>query len=106
MLLIGQSSGLAREGMVDDDDDSSDDEANDSAPTAASSSARDIFSVSAALESYDEMVQMADVNADASSERNAPILTPNMLQEQNKKALQNDPNSSGERKLRQLERLQ
>ena len=35
VLLTGQASGLAREGIVDDDDDSSDDEANDSAPTAA-----------------------------------------------------------------------
>ena len=73
VLLTGQASGLAREGIVDDDDDSSDDKANDSSPTAASSSTRDIFSVSAALDSYDEMVQMAGVNAHASSERNAPI---------------------------------
>jgi len=73
VLLTGQASGLAREGIVDDDNDSSGNEAGSTAPTAVLPSAQDIFSVPAALESYDEMVKMADVNADASSERNAPI---------------------------------
>ena len=34
-----------------------------------------------------------------------PILTPDILNEQNKKALRNGPNISGKRKLLQLERL-
>jgi len=40
------------------------------------------------------------------SEKRPPILTPDILLEQNKKALRNGPNISGKRKLLQLERLQ
>ena len=49
---------------------------------------------------------MHELSADDTVEGIAPILTPEMLHQQNEKALRNDPNLSGKRKLRQLERLQ
>ena len=66
VLLTGQASGLAHEGIFDNDGNSSiDDDTNVSTAVADIPSARTIFSISSALDAYDEMHCMALVSADA-----------------------------------------
>ena len=50
--------------------------------------------------------KVENAQRESGSVKRSPIRTPDILNEQNKKALRNDPNISGKRKLLQLERLQ
>ena len=72
-------------------------------------SGRHVSDVEHAFDCFEMMVKAKKVeNAQRESDsvKRPPILTPDILNEQNKKALRNDPNISGKRKLLQLERLQ
>ena len=71
--------------------------------------AREIFGISSALDEFKNMVNMKKVELkqrESGSKKRPPILTPEILEEQNVKALRNDTNFLGKRKLMQLERLQ
>ena len=52
------------------------------------------------------LAKKVNAQRESGSVKRPPILTPDILNEQNKKALRNDPNISGKRKLLQLMRLQ
>jgi len=111
ILITGQPTGLAREGLEQDDADNDTDEEGDEPMPEANEekSARHIFGIDDALDAYDMMVKAKLVETaqrESGSDKRPPILTPDILKEQNYKALRNDPNKSGRRKLRQLERLQ
>ena len=105
VLVTGQQTGLAREG-IGMGDESSDESKS---PIAECDSARHIFSLDDAIGSFDEMSKHRRVDGElqaSGSRKRAPILTADILTEQNEKAIRNDPNFSGKTKLRQLERHQ
>mmetsp|Transcript_44335 Transcript_44335/g.94357 ORF Transcript_44335/g.94357 Transcript_44335/m.94357 type:complete len:877 (+) Transcript_44335:1360-3990(+) len=122
VLLTAQPTSLAREGLQNED--SGDDEPDEPSPpedseatnveptpeqTAAIESARRVFDVSAAWTMYNDMVQMKSVEKalrDSGDKKRPPVFTPQILEEQANKALRSGPNSSGKRKLCQLERHQ
>ena len=110
VLVTGQPTGLAHEGLSanNDGNNSSDDEEEEVTPETAkqSESARVVFGIADALDAYDKMCKMKAVGKaqkEAGKTKRPPVLEPAYLEEQNQKALRNDPNSSGKRKLRQLE---
>lgn len=111
ILITGQPTGLAREGLdendLDTDEESDDDEHMSDANEVKSG--RHIFGIEHAMKCFDMMVKskmVENAERESGSDKRPPILTPEILQEQNRKALRNDPNRSGKRKLIQLERLQ
>ncbi|KAL7456981.1 hypothetical protein ACHAWC_008439 [Mediolabrus comicus] len=106
VLITGQPTGLAKEGL-DENDVDTDEEGEDE--DEVTKSGRDVFGLDDALECFDNMVKAKMVEKaqrESGSNKRPPILTPEILQEQNRKAMRNDPNRSGKRKLQQLERLQ
>mmetsp|Transcript_10347 Transcript_10347/g.17580 ORF Transcript_10347/g.17580 Transcript_10347/m.17580 type:complete len:762 (-) Transcript_10347:731-3016(-) len=112
ILITGQPTGLAREGLdvndADTDEEREDDEHTSDAD-AMMKSGRHVFGIEHALNCFGEMVKskiVENAQRESGSDKRPPILTPEILQEQNRKALRNDPNRSGKRKLLQLERLQ
>jgi hypothetical protein len=109
ILITGQPTGLAREGLNGVLDESDSD--TDKIPQAdgKSSSARCVFGMADAFNKYESMMKSYLVDKeqrDSGSNKRPPILTEEILKKQNDKALRNDPNQSGKRKLCQLERLQ
>mmetsp|Transcript_14350 Transcript_14350/g.24033 ORF Transcript_14350/g.24033 Transcript_14350/m.24033 type:complete len:730 (-) Transcript_14350:42-2231(-) len=109
ILITGQPTGLAREGLDEGDAEADTDEEGDEPMSDAAKSGRHIFGIENAFAAYDSLVKANRVKKaqqESGSEKRPPILTPDILKEQNSKALRNDPNNSGRRKLRQLERLQ
>jgi len=111
VLITGQPTGLAREGLNEKDADT--DEINEAEEEMSNvyevKSGRHVFGIENEYDCFEMMVKAKKVeNAqrESGSEKRPPILTPDILKEQNKKALRNDPNISGKRKLLQLERLQ
>ncbi len=79
------------------------------ATAVALDSAKNVFSIDDALSSFDIMADANAVFKEAKRKRSSkrpPILTPEILEEQNAKAIHNDPNVSGKRKLLHLERHQ
>jgi hypothetical protein len=106
VLITGQPTGLAKEGL-DENDVDTDEEGEDE--EEVTKSGRHVFGLDDALECFDNMVKAKVVEKaqrESGSNKRPPILTPEILQEQNRKAMRNDPNRSGKRKLQQLERLQ
>ena len=110
ILITGQPTGLAKEGLDENDADTDEeDDGEEMCDADEVKSGRHIFGIGDALDCFDMMVKsklVEEAQRDSGSEKRPPILTPEILQEQRRKALRNDPNRSGKRKLQQLERLQ
>eukprot|EP00986_Skeletonema_menzelii_P021274 scaffold33840_cov171-Skeletonema_menzelii.AAC.1 len=112
ILITGQPTGLAREGLDEnnaDTDEEREDDDEEMSDADKMKSGRHIFGIDDALKCFDMMMKSKVVEKaqrDSGSDKRPPILTQEILQEQRKKALRNDPNRSGKRKLLQLERLQ
>jgi hypothetical protein len=105
VLVTGELTGLAREGINAGDDSSAESETE----CVEIESACQIFSIDDALQSFDEMTTHQKVNEElkaSGNKKQAPILSVDLLMQQNEKAFHNDPNYSGKTKLRQLERHQ
>ena len=108
VLITGQPTGLERIGLrpADADTDSNESHGSDS---SEEKSAKGVFGIADALSEYKTMVKMKAVEAalkESGSKKAPPVLSPSILEEQNKKAIKNNPNISGKQKLRQLERHQ
>ena len=76
---------------------------------AGDTSARGIFSIATAIYKYKNMVTMKKSEVkqrQSGNSKKPPILSPDILEKQNLRALQNNPNCSGKQNLMQLERLQ
>ena len=114
ILITGQPTGLAKEGLAGVSN-ASDEEASDDDTVVVHEikdkdhSARNIFGISDALTGYLTMVKhniVDNMQRDIGDDKRPPILTKEILKKQNDRALRNDPNQSGKRKLCQLERHQ
>ena len=111
--ITGQPTGLSKEGLGDvtnaSDEESDDDTAAVCLNKDKDESARNIFGISDALSGYLTIVKHNIVDKsqrDIGANKRPPILTQEILKMQNDRALINDPNQSGKRKLCQLERHQ
>ena len=114
ILITGQPTGLAKEGLADvtnasDEEESDDDTAVECQNNNKNESARHIYGISDALAGYLTMVKhniVDKVQRDIGANKRPPILSQEILKKQNESALRNDPNQSGKRKLCQMERHQ
>jgi len=111
VFITGQPTGLAREGLNEKNADT--DEENEAEEEMSNDyevkSGRHVFGIEHAFHCFEMMAKAKKVEntqRESGSMKRPPILTPDILNEQNKKALRNDPNISGKRKLLQLKRLQ
>eukprot|EP00804_Cyclotella_cryptica_P028615 CCRYP_020606-RA/>CCRYP_020606-RA protein AED:0.36 eAED:0.42 QI:0/0/0/1/1/1/2/0/166 len=112
ILIMDQPTGLAREGLTNecDNDNSDEEDINYDTPSESKcDSGRHVYGITAAMAEYESMVKLHLVDSlqkESGSLKRPPILTADRLLEQNKRALINDPNYLGKRKLCHLERLQ
>ena len=99
ILITGMPTGLAKEGLTKASDYDSDNEDIDTpAASGNSGSASHVFGIANAQAAYDAMVKYHLVNSlqkETGSSKHPPILTPEILSRQNKRALISDPNYSG-----------
>ena len=105
VLLTGQPTGLSNLNLEVDagDSDEDDDEADQEVDRKGFN-----YGISKSTDWYGEMIKLRAVEASlkeaGTTDKKAPVLTPEVLQASNKKTLHNDPNVSGKRKLMQLKR--
>ena len=106
VLLTAQPTGLSQAGLNDaESSDESDNDANDE----ETSNDANAYKPSSSLTWFKNLMDMKNVDKEqtkSAASKTAPLITPEKLQEINRKIVDNDTNSSGKRKLCQLERLQ